>query len=142
MDKITLDPYIFFAGDASAAMEFYKNIFGGQLEIQTYDDVPGPTQAGMEGKIMHAMLSGGDIRLMASDTPGASPKAAKVSLSLGGTDDAKLRKIFEGLSEDVEVQYPLKKEFWGDIFGSLTDKFGVEWMVNITLPKEANSPVA
>jgi PhnB protein len=135
MSTITINPYLFFAGNCREAMEFYKEIFGGELTVQTYAEVgmnDGPMPA---DKLMHADLSGGDIKLMGSDTAAASVKAAKVSLSLGGDDEAKLRDIFEKLSEDVTVQYPLKKEFWGDIFGSLTDKFGIEWMVNIAAPK-------
>ncbi len=135
MEKINLDPYIFFKGEAREAMEFYKNIFGGELTIQTYEDVPGPTQEGMEGKLMHAMLEGEDVRLMASDTSQASAKATKITLSLSGADEEKLRKYFEGLSEGVEVAQPLKKEFWGDTFGMVSDKYGVEWMVNITEKK-------
>jgi PhnB protein len=136
MEAIKVNPYIFFTGNCREAMEFYKAIFGGGVEVMGYEDVPGPTQEGMEGKVMHAELSGGDITLMGSDTAKASPKAAKISLSITGLDEEKLRGIFDQLSQDVEVEYPLKKEFWGDTFGSVIDKFGVEWMVNITAKKE------
>src|SRR5690349_3325235 len=112
MNDITVNPYLFFQGDCRVAMEFYKAIFGGELTIQTYDDVPGPTQPGMEGKIMHADLSGGAAKLMGSDTDQASDKTAKISISLGGSDEEKLTAIFNGLSEGVTVKYPLKKEFW------------------------------
>jgi PhnB protein len=30
---------------------------------------------------------------------------------------------------------PLEKAPWGDAFGMLQDRFGVSWLVNITLPK-------
>lgn len=135
MNEITVNPYLFFQGNCRDAMEFYKNIFGGELTLQTYDEVPGETQPGMENKVMHAALTGGDVLLMASDTPGASATAAKVTISLGGTNEEKLTEIFSRLSEDVVVASPLKKEFWGDTFGSLTDKFGIDWMVNITTQK-------
>jgi len=117
-------------------MEFYKNIFGGELTISTYEETPGDTPPGMEGKLMHAALTGGLITLMGSDTPQASAKAAKISLSVGGDDEEKLTAIFNQLSDGADVEYPLKKEFWGDTFGTLTDKFGVEWMVNISGKKE------
>jgi len=81
--------------------------------------------------LMHANLEGGDIKLMGSDTEKASLQAKKVSLSLGGTDEEYMRKIFDALSQGGSVFSPLKKEFWGDIFGSLTDKYGIEWMMNI-----------
>ena len=136
MNYSSIDPYTFFRGKAREAMEFYKNIFGGELTTQAYGEGSAPAQEGMKGKLMHAALSGGMISLMASDTVQASEKAAKISLSLGGSDEEKLTTIFNGLSEDVEVQTPLKKEFWGDTFGQVTDKYGIEWMVNISPKKE------
>jgi PhnB protein len=136
MDKVILHPYLFFAGNCREAMEFYKNIFGGELTIQAFDDIPGDTPEDMKGKIMHARLSGGDVELMASDSQAASPEARKIELSLSGMDEAKLSKIFDGLSAGGKVKSSLKKEFWGDIFGSLTDKYNIDWMVNIISKKD------
>lgn len=141
MDKITLDPYLFFQGNCREAMEFYRGIFGGELSLQTYDEVPKEALAGMpgaddmKGKIMHAHLQG-DFNLYGSDTPKASAKAAKVDLTLGGSDEPKLRKFFEGLSEGGQIIMSLEKQFWGDISGMAVDKFGIEWMVNISAKKE------
>lgn len=135
MQPILVNPYVFFKGNAREAMEFYKSIFGGELTLNSYDDVPGPTPEGMAGMLMHADLRGGDITLMGSDTEGASDKAAKVTISLSGDDEEKLTTIFNKLSVGVEVQHPLKKEYWGDTFGQITDKYGVDWMVNISAKK-------
>ncbi|HSX17771.1 MAG TPA: VOC family protein [Candidatus Saccharimonadales bacterium] len=135
MDKISLEPYIFFNGNCREAMEFYKDVFGGELSVNTYGNTPGMDKFNMDW-LMHASLEGGAVKLMASDTEKASPEAKKVSLSLGGTDEEYMRKIFDSLSAGGEIFMPLKKESWGDIFGSLTDKFGVEWMMNIGV-KEA-----
>ena len=52
-----------------------------------------------------------------------------------GDDDAKLTEYFNKLSEGGHVDMPLAKQFWGDTFGQLTDKFGMHWMVNITAKK-------
>lgn len=132
MSDINLDVYLFFKGQAKEAMEFYKDIFGGELTVQTYSEVPDMSQdANKKDWLMHARLEGGEVKLMASDTGKASPAAAKIDLSLGGTDDAKLREIFDKLSKGGKVNMPLKKEFWGDTFGSLTDKYGINWMMNI-----------
>ena len=132
MSDINLDVYLFFKGEAKEAMEFYKSIFGGELTVQTYADVP--DMASDDSKkdwLMHAMLEGGDIKLMGSDTDKASPAAAKIDLSIGGTDEARMREIFDKLSQGGKVTMPLKKQFWGDIFGSLTDKYNINWMMNI-----------
>ena len=133
MSDVQLNPYIFFNGQCKEAMEFYKNIFGGELELLPYNDNAAdmPGFEGMQGKIMNASLFGGEVDLRASDTPQASPSAKKIELCLVSSDEAKMRKIFDGLAEGGTVRSPLKKEFWGDIFGSLTDKYSVEWMVDI-----------
>jgi len=139
MDKVTLEPYIFFKGNCREAMEFYKTVFGGELEMQTMGEVPAdvdmPRKEATKDWIRHASLKGGVINLMASDGQNASPKAAKIELSLGGTDEDQMRKMFDALSEGGKVTKPLEKEFWGDIFGMLTDRYGVDWMMNIGTKK-------
>jgi PhnB protein len=132
MSEITLEPYLFFKGNAKEAMEFYKSVFGGELEVSTMAD--SPKEAQMPGAnptdVMHASLKG-PVNLMASDSTMASDKTAKVELSLGGTDEAQMRKIFEALAAGGKVRMPLEKQFWGDLFGNLTDKYSVDWMMNI-----------
>lgn len=132
MSKINVEPYIFFKGNAAEAMEFYKSVFGGEIESMSYDDMHVPVPEGFTGaNLMHSSLKKGDVALMASDTIEASEVAKKVTISIAGDDEEKLTGIFNALSEGVEVPYPLKKESWGDIFGSFTDKYGVDWMFNI-----------
>jgi PhnB protein len=132
MANISLEPYLYFKGNAKEAMEFYKSVFGGELEISTAAD--SPPEAQMPGTkptdVMHASLKG-PVNIYGGDSSKASDKSAKVELSLGGTDEAELRKIFEALSAGGEVRMPLEKQFWGDTFGMFTDKYGVDWMMNI-----------
>lgn len=128
---ISVNPYIFFKGEAAEAMKFYQSIFGGKLDKVPYGEMGYNAPQGLEGKLMHAYLDS-EVVLMASDTLEASDIAKKVSISISGDDEAKLTKWFDQLSEGVEVIYPLKKEGWGDIFGSVIDKYGVEWMINIS----------
>jgi PhnB protein len=59
--------------------------------------------------------------------PGSS-----ISISLSGTDADDLRGYWEKLSDGGTVTMPLEKQMWGDEYGSCVDKYGVEWMVNIT----------
>ena len=135
MGKIELTPYLFFGGNCKEAMEFYKGIFGGELTVQKMDAYPEmPVEESMKDMVMHADLNG-DIRLFASDSRKASTKSAKVELSLSGDDESKLRKYWDSLSEGGKVTMPLEKAPWGDTFGMLTDKHGVDWMVNIAPAK-------
>ena len=133
MAKISVEPYLFFKGNCKQAMEFYQSVFGGELEVSTVGDSPKEVQdmPGMKPTdVMHSSLRG-PVNLMGSDSKIASAKAAKVELSLGGTDEAQMKKIFADLSKGGKVRMPLEKQFWGDTFGMLTDKFGIDWMMNI-----------
>jgi PhnB protein len=137
MASVSLNPYLFFNGNAREAMEFYKGIFGGELNISNFEDfnsdMPGMEE--MKGKVMHAMLDG-EVKLMASDSRQASDKMAKVELSISGDDEAKLKGYFEKLSAGGTVKMPLEKQAWGDLYGQLQDKYGVYWMINISQPKQ------
>jgi PhnB protein len=134
MAELSVTPYIFFRGNCAEALNFYKGVFGGELTTQTYAEAHQDDPAKRDW-IMHGVLRG-EVNLMGSDTEKASPEAKKITLSIGGEDQEKMRKMFDALSEGGTVNSPLKKEFWGDFFGQLTDKYGVEWMMNISVPKE------
>lgn len=137
MSKIAVDPYLFFKGNAREALEFYQSVFGGKIDAMTYKDTNMELTGDLkETDLMHGYLSGGDVTLMVSDTAQASERSAKIVISLSGDDEERLTKYFNELSDGAEVEQPLKKEFWGDIFGSVRDKFGVEWMVNISQTKK------
>lgn len=131
-----LNSYIHFNGNARDAMEFYRSIFGGEVLSSTYgesasDDMP--VDETVADKLMHAHLHGGHIELMGSDMPDSAnfAEGSRVTLSINGSDEAELRDYWEKLSQDAQVHVPLDSAPWGDIFGMLTDKFGVNWMVNI-----------
>jgi PhnB protein len=136
MQPATLDAYIFFIGNCREAMSFYQTVFGGKLDIRNLADIPGiELTEHNRDSVMHARLSGGLINLMASDGDRREPyPAGAISLSITGTDDESLRGVFAALSEGGEITSELKKEMWGDIFGALTDKYGTEWLVNISQP--------
>ncbi|MFF8319668.1 VOC family protein [Streptomyces bobili] len=129
-----LNPYISFAGDARQAMEFYKEVFGGTLVLNTFGEF-GQQDAPQADQIMHAMLeTPSGFTLMASDTPPGMnvTRGDNISVSLSGDDAAALRGYWEKLSAGGSVSVPLEKQMWGDMFGMCTDRFGIPWMVNIS----------
>ena len=136
--KTLLNPYISFNNNARTAMEFYKTVFGGKLEIDTFKS-SGMSDDPVEGeKVMHAMLEADNgITFMASDTPAEYEykPGANVSISLSGDNEAELTDYFNKLSDGGAVTQPLTKASWGDTFGMLTDQFGINWLVNIAAPK-------
>ncbi|HEV2782697.1 MAG TPA: VOC family protein [Actinophytocola sp.] len=129
-----LNPYINFAGTARQAMEFYREVLGGNLTLNTFgeagmSDLPNPDQ------IMHAQLeTDAGFTLMAADTPPEweLKPGNNISVSLSGDDAADLKRYWEKLSDGGTVTVPLEKQVWGDEFGMVIDKFGIAWMVNIT----------
>lgn len=129
-----LNPYLSFRDNAREAMEFYRSVFGGTLDVNTFKEFNASEDAGEGDKIMHSMLEAENgITLMAADTPNNMEfrPGNNVSMSLSGDDDAELSGYFEKLSEGGTIREPLVEAPWGDKFGMLTDRFGIEWMVNI-----------
>lgn len=134
---IALHPYLNFMGQGTAAMKFYQSIFGGELKISTYGESGQAKNDAEKDFLMHGELKTPDLTFYASDgneehtvTPGDS-----VKMSLIGDDEALLTKYFNALAEGGKVDMPLMKQFWGDTFGMITDKFGIHWMINITTSK-------
>jgi PhnB protein len=129
----TLNPYLSFRDDARAALEFYQGALGGELTISTFGEF-GDQDAPEANLVMHGQLvTPKGFTLMGADTPPGMEfqDGARFSISLSGDDDAELRGYFDKLAEGGSVTMPLEKQMWGDVFGMLTDPFGVGWMVNI-----------
>ena len=133
--QIRLNPYLAFKDDARDAMEFYKSVFGGTLEANTFKDFGASQGPGEDDKIMHSVLEADNgIVLMGADTPDRMEytPGTNISISLSGDDESRLRVYFEKLSAGGTVTLPLEKASWGDTFGMVTDKFGINWLVNIS----------
>jgi PhnB protein len=132
-----LNPYISFKGNARQAIEFYQSVFGGDLRISTFGEF-GSDDSASKDQIMHAMLeTPSGYTIMASDTPAnmAVTPGDNITISLSGEDESELRGYWDKLSVSGKVSMPLEKQAWGDVFGSCSDQFGINWMVNITQPQ-------
>ncbi|QDQ95254.1 VOC family protein [Rhodococcus sp. WB9] len=128
-----LNPYISFDGNARQAMEFYKDVFGGTLALNTFGEYGAREGEGAD-KIMHAMLeSDSGYTIMGADTPPGMEHnpGTNIAVSLSGDDGDELRGYWAKLADGGSVSVPLEKQMWGDEFGACTDKFGISWMVNI-----------
>lgn len=131
-----LNPYLVFNGTAREALERYQAIFGGDLQIMTFGDAgaagdDGPPPDG----VMHAYLGTPQgYALMASDSPPGQDvvKGYSVAVSISGDDADALTGFWEQLSDGGTVQVPFERQMWGDTFGQCEDRFGVQWMVNVT----------
>lgn len=133
-----LNPYLNFRGDARAALEFYADVFGGDLSLHTFGENGGAEQEPHADQLMHGMLeTKSGFTLMAADVPPGmdSSPGDNIAISLSGEDDDELRSYWDRLSADGTVSVPLDKQMWGDVFGMCTDRFGIPWMVNIGQPQ-------
>lgn len=129
-----LNPYLNFREGTREVMAFYASVFGGEPTVSTFAEYGGMGLPESEqGKVMHAQLvTPNGLAVMAADVPPHMEVGANGTLSLSGEDEAELRGYWEKLVEGGTVTVPLEKAPWGDHFGMATDKFGINWLVNIS----------
>lgn len=133
-----VNPYLNFNSNCEAAFEFYKSVFGGDFAtVMRFKETPAEVMevsAGEAEKIMHMALPiGQGTMLMGSDVPegmGAVTPGDNFAIVISADSEAEASTLFNKLSAGGQVTMPLDKTFWGDYFGMLTDKFGVQWMVS------------
>jgi PhnB protein len=140
-----LNPYLNFSGNTEEAFNFYKSVFGGEFtSVVRFKDMP---IEGMsipkedENKIMHVSLPiGKDNVLMASDTLESLgqklTQGSNLYISVHPESKEEADRIFGALSAGGRVEMSIANQPWGDYYGSLKDRFGVQWMVNYTYPKK------
>jgi PhnB protein len=129
----TLNPYVSFGDNAREALSFYQQALGGTLELHTFGEY-GASSEPYADLVMHGMLQTDDgLTLMGADSPPGMSRTVgnNITISLSGDDDATLRDRFARLAEGGSIDVPLEKQMWGDVFGQLTDRFGIGWLVNI-----------
>ena len=136
--------YLNFADKTEQAFRFYQKVLGGQLsDFYRFGGMPqdGSFELTPEQKnlVMHVGLAlpGGQMIMGSDMLPGMGPTRVKgnnYSISVHPDSKQEADRIFTALAEGGAVTMPIADQFWGDYFGSLTDRFGVNWMVNYTDP--------
>ena len=137
-------PYLTFEGNAGEAIQFYADALGGEIvNMITYKDAPDdalgfPIPDNYLDNIMHCALNVRGETLYFSDAfPGMSvTKGNGIEILIACVTEEELRNTFDKLMVDGEVTMPVEETFWGSIFGSLTDKYGIGWSLEHELPKE------
>ncbi len=134
--------YLNFMGRTEEAFNFYKAVFKTEFSgpIHRMGDVPSaegmPKLSDAEKKlVMHIELPciGGHILMGTDALESMGHKVSfgtNVSINLEPDTRADAERLFKGLSAGGKINIPLQDMFWGAYFGSFTDKFGVQWMVN------------
>jgi PhnB protein len=138
---MTLTPYIMFNGNCEEALNFYENALGGQVkDLMRFEGSPVEKMAAdnEKRKILHSYFEAKGIVFMASDAGEGGPQLnpnGMVHLSINFESQKEQEKVFKALSEEGTIGMPLQDTFWGARFGMLTDKFGVNWMLNCEMKK-------
>jgi PhnB protein len=129
-----LNPYLNFEGNAREAMTFYRDVFGGELNLSTFGEFQATEDPAQADNIMHGELTTANgLNLMGADVMEGMDyrQGTNFSVSLSGDDESELRGYWDGLSEGATIVEPLVAAPWGDTFGMLLDRYGVSWLVNI-----------
>ncbi len=134
-----VNPYITFNGNCEEAFDFYKSVFGGEIQqISRYKDMPPmkghPKSESANEKIMHISLPlSKETSLMGCDSNpeyGNVNVGENISLSISTDNKSDADKIFNRLSQGGRVTMPMADTFWNSYFGMLTDKYNINWMVS------------
>lgn len=132
MKKLNL--YLTFNGNCREAMEFYQKCLGGRLHFQTAGGPPGSEKmpAKMKKTIIHASLTGKDFVLMGSDMVGERGliKGNAIAISMSFATEKALRSCYKKLSYGALQTYPVQHNFYGILFGSVTDRYGNHWLLS------------
>lgn len=130
-----LEPYLFFYGKCEEALNFYKSVLGGDVtRIMRNSEGPAEMEEHMPGMdpngVMHANFSGNGISFMAADgNPATKVTQSNITLSLDAGNVAEGQRVFDALAVGGTVTMPFSDAFWGGKFGTLTDKYDIDWFV-------------
>jgi PhnB protein len=138
---MTTNLHLVFPGNCDEAFAFYEKVFGVKRRFRmTYGETPGgsPLPASGNDLILHTAMQLGTLILMGCDAaPGQEQPLGGFQIAVNVTDEVEVRRLFAELSEGGSVQMPVAPTFWSPLFGMMTDKFGVAWMVGVPGPEEA-----
>lgn len=140
-----INPYLNFKNNCEEAFNFYRSVFGGEftgiLRMGDMDmGMPVPEEA--KNLVMHVALPiDSGSTLMGSDAPEGMGMPLtvgnNVSVAVAPDSEEDARRIFDGLSQGGTATMPIADAPWGDLFGMLTDKFGIQWLINYERSKQS-----
>ena len=135
-----LTTYLFFRDQSKSAFEHYAKCLGGMIISQvTFGEMPDGPDIPDDAKslIANICLKAGDSMLMASDCPpGTTFKPMQgCAVAVDAADPRQAERLFSALGEGGEITMPIVETSWALRFGMLTDRFGINWMVNCNRPE-------
>jgi PhnB protein len=129
--------HINFKGDARAALEFYRTVFGGELTIITYKDMGNVQQPEEADQVMWGQVAADSgFAVMAYDVPSGRPYDKGTDPfyeSLRGETVEEVTAVWERLSDGATITQPLGPAQWAPAYGMLTDRFGITWVIDVAV---------
>lgn len=132
-----ITPYLIFDGNCREAVTFYQQCLGGELYAMTYAEGEPDSPPEAKDRLIHARLTRGPLVLMASDNRPGMPyrQGNDAWLSLECESDEEVDSLYTALSDGGRGGMAPHDAFWGARFAMLTDRFGINWMLNHERPK-------
>lgn len=136
--SVTTTTHLNFRGDARQALDFYQSVFGGRTVAVTYKDAGSVQNENEADWVMWGEVAGDDgFHVMAYDVPSQLPWNRGENpffVSVRGDDADEISALWRNLSEGSTVVRPLEAAPWAPLYGMLTDRFGVTWVLDVTAP--------
>ncbi len=133
--SITTTTHLNFRGDARAALELYQSVFGGDLSAVSYADAHSVQNPAEADQIMWGQVASADgFHVMAYDVPSSrawEPGVAPFFVSVRGADADEIRRYWDRLADGSTVVVPLAPAPWAPLYGMMTDRFGVTWVLDV-----------
>jgi PhnB protein len=134
---INVTNHLNFRGDARAALEFYQSVFGGDITIVTYKDAQNVQHPSEATQVMWGQVAAQKgFRVMAYDVPSRMPWDQGKNaffVSVRGDSDKEIAALWEKLSDGATVAQPLAPSGWAPLYGMLTDRFGITWVLDVAV---------
>lgn len=135
---ITTTTHLNFRGQARAALDFYRSVFGGEVTAVSYADAQDTREPAEADQLMWGEVrSEAGLHLMAYDVPARLPHDPGVNpvfVSVRGADPEEVRAAWGGLAEGATVLQDLAPAGWSPLYGMLRDRFGVTWVLDVEVP--------
>ena len=139
--SVTTTTHLNFRGQARAALEHYASVFGGEVTAFTFAQGGGEREAA-DGAVPDEIIWGGvqapnGFSVMAFDVPpkrAYDPGTDALYVSVRGTEAAEITRCFEGLAEGGTVRAALGPAGFSTLYGMVTDRFGVTWVLDVVAP--------
>lgn len=132
---ITTTTHLNFRGNARAALELYRDVFGGELTLVTYADAHAVQDPAEADQIMWGQVVADDgFHVMAYDVPGALPwerGANAFFVSVRSASSEEITARWERLSVGATIRQELAPAGWAPLYGMLEDRFGVVWVLDV-----------